>query len=121
MSSFSRCCGLFFESPGIFSGPENFFVFAFKIKNPIILKNNTMKLSVNGTKLNGLWARNCATIQQVVILKFAFAPENFPGLSRNRSLGLVHRVGLVGKSGITCTCKISSLVRRDPGVIMDPS
>ena len=39
-----------------------------------------MKLSVNETKLNGLWARNCATIQQVVILKFAFAPENFPGL-----------------------------------------
>ena len=80
-----------------------------------------MKLSVNETKLNSLWARNCATIQQVVILKFAFAPENFPGLSRNRSLGLVHRACLVGKSGITCTCKISSLVRRDPGVIMDPS
>ena len=36
-----------------------------------------MKLSVNETKLNGLWARNCATIQQVVILKFASAPENF--------------------------------------------
>ena len=28
-----------------------------------------MKLSVNETKLNDLWARNCATIQQVVILK----------------------------------------------------
>ena len=38
MSSFSRCCGLFLESPGIFSGPETFFVFAFKIKNLIILK-----------------------------------------------------------------------------------
>ena len=64
-------------------------------------ENNTMKLSVNETKLTGLWAKNCATIQQVVILKFAFGPENFPGLPRNRSLGLVHRAGLVGKSGIT--------------------
>ena len=60
-----------------------------------------MKLSVNETKLTGLWAKNCATIQQVVILKFAFGPENFPGLPRNRSLGLVHRAGLVGRSGIT--------------------
>ena len=25
-------------------------------------------------------ARNCATIQQVLILKFAFGPEKFPGL-----------------------------------------
>ena len=80
-----------------------------------------MKLSVNKTKLNGLWARNCATIQQVVILKFAFAPENFPGLPRNRSLGLVHRAGLVGKSGITCTWKICSLVSRDASITMNPS
>ena len=28
-----------------------------------------------------MWARNCAII--TVILKFAFGPENFPGLSRN--------------------------------------
>ena len=35
-------------------------------------ENNTMKLSVNEAKLTGLWARNCGTIQQVVILKFAF-------------------------------------------------
>ena len=31
-------------------------------------------------------ARNCATIQQVLILKFAFGPEKFPGLSRNGAL-----------------------------------
>ena len=37
-----------------------------------------MKLAVN----EGLWGRNCATIQQVVILKFAFGREKFPGLSR---------------------------------------
>ena len=45
-----------------------------------------MKLSVNKAKLSGLWARNCATIQQVLILKFAFEPEKFPGLSRNEPL-----------------------------------
>ena len=42
-----------------------------------------MKLSVNEAKLTGLWARNCAAIQQVLNLKFAFGPEKFPGLSRN--------------------------------------
>ena len=31
-------------------------------------------------------ARNCATIQQVLILKFAFGSEKFPGLSRNGAL-----------------------------------
>ena len=46
-------------------------------------ESNTMKLSVNEAKLTGLWARNCDTIQQVVILIFVFGPENFPGLSRN--------------------------------------
>ena len=45
-----------------------------------------MKLSVNEAKLTGLWARNRATIQLVLILKFAFGPEKFPGLSRNRPL-----------------------------------
>ena len=35
-----------------------------------------MKLSVNETKLTGLWARNCASIQQVWILKFVFWSEN---------------------------------------------
>ena len=34
-----------------------------------------MKLSVNETKLTGLWARNCASIQQVWILKFVFCPK----------------------------------------------
>ena len=36
-----------------------------------------MKLSVNEAKLIDLWARNCATIPQVLILKFAFWPEKF--------------------------------------------
>ena len=43
-----------------------------------------MKLSVNEAKLTGLWARNCDTVQKVVVLIFAFGPEKFPGFSRNR-------------------------------------
>ena len=48
-------------------------------------ENNTMKLTVNEEKLTGLWAGNCAAIQKVVILKFAFGPRKFPGLSRKGS------------------------------------
>ena len=49
-----------------------------------------MKLSVKEAKLTGLWARNCATIQQVLILKSTSGPEKFPGLSRNGHLGRVN-------------------------------
>ena len=49
-------------------------------------ENNTMKLSENEAILTGLWARNWATIQQVLILKFAFGPEKLRGLSRNGPL-----------------------------------
>ena len=38
-----------------------------------------MKLSVIEGKLAGSWARNCATTQQVWILKFAFGIEKFKG------------------------------------------
>ena len=47
-----------------------------------------MKLSENEAILTGLWASNCATIHQVLILKFAFRPEKFPGVSRNGPAGL---------------------------------
>ena len=46
-----------------------------------------MKLLVNEAKLTGLRARNCGTIQQVLILKFVFGPEKLPGLSRKGALG----------------------------------
>ena len=49
-------------------------------------ENNAMKLSINEAILTNLLARNCAIIQQVLILKFAFGPEMFPGLSRNGPL-----------------------------------
>ena len=56
-----------------------------------------MDLSVNEEKLTGVWARNCDTIQQVLILKFAFGPEKFPGLSRNGPLGLImHALATAG-------------------------
>ena len=58
-------------------------VIAFKIDQSLDnFENNTMKLSVNEAKVAGLWARNCATTQQVSILQLAFEPEKFPGLSR---------------------------------------
>ena len=73
--------GLFLGSPGTgFLGPESCFLFAAftsKISISIILKSNKMKLSVNEAKLTGLYPRNCATIQQVWILKFAFGPKSF--------------------------------------------
>ena len=45
-----------------------------------------MKSSVHEVKLTGLWARNCATIQQVLISNFTFGPEKLPGLSKNGPL-----------------------------------
>ena len=62
-----------------FSAPGSWFIFA-------MFENDTMKLSVNETKLTGLWARTCATFQQVMILKFSLGPEKSPGLSRNGSV-----------------------------------
>ena len=40
-------------------------------------ENNTMDLSVNEEKLTGVWSRNCDTIQQVLILKFASGPKSY--------------------------------------------
>ena len=90
--------GLFPESPGNFSGPERFFfvfvVFAFKIEVSMILKIcNTMKLLVNEAKLTGLWAKNCTAMCQVLISKFHFGPEKFPGLSKNGPQGFSQSLG----------------------------
>ena len=38
-----------------------------------------MKLSVNEDEFTGLCTRNFATKQQVLILEFAFGPEELPG------------------------------------------
>ena len=42
---------------------------------------------VNEAKLLGLSVRKCATIQQRLILKFAFWPEKLPGLWRDGTQG----------------------------------
>ena len=69
------------------SGPKSCFMFAGRVciqdQSFTNFENDTMKLSVNEAKLTGLGARNCATIQQVLISKFAFAPEKLLGFSRN--------------------------------------
>ena len=96
--------GPFLESPENFSGAESRFVFVMfvcKVKVSRISRySDTMKLSVNKEKVTGLWARNYATILQVLILKFAFGPGKFPGLSKNSS----------EKQYVHCiSCKISDL------------
>ena len=62
---------LFLESPGNFSGPESWFLFprlAIKIKVSIILKMVKWNYKLAKQKLTGLWARNCATLQQKNLL-----------------------------------------------------
>ena len=36
-----------------------------------------MKLSIKKAKLTGLWAMNCASVQEVLILKFPFGARTF--------------------------------------------
>ena len=67
-----------------------------------------MKLSINEAKLTGLWDRNCATIQQVLILKFSFEPEKFPGLSRKGLLMKGAMESIAVDLNLKC-CKISIL------------
>ena len=79
---FNPGASVFPESLSNFSGPKSCFMFAmfaFKIKVSVILKMIlvTMKLPVNEAKLTSLWARNFATIQQVLIFKFAFRSERY--------------------------------------------
>ena len=52
-------------------------------------------------KLTSLWARNCTTIWQVLILKFAFGPEKLPGLLRKGSLVLLSFMRDKENSGLT--------------------
>ena len=67
-----------------------------------------MKLSVNEAKLIGLWAGNCATIQQVLNSKlFVFGPEKFLGLSRN---GVQKRTEVGGKSNLLSLFRNLSLL-----------
>ena len=51
-------------------------------------ENNTMKLSENEAILSGLWASNCATIQQVLILKICLQARKVSGSVEKRAAGL---------------------------------
>ena len=72
--------GLFLKSPG------NFYVFHVCFKIKVYFENDKKKLSVNKAKLTSLGARKWTTIQQVLILKFAFLPKKLLGLSGNEAL-----------------------------------
>lgn len=78
----------FLESPRNFSGPENWFVFI-QYQNFNNFKNNKMKLSVIEGKLAGSWARNCATTQQVWILKFRGFRETGPWVGMTRLISRI--------------------------------
>ena len=61
-----------------FSGSESCLmlaVFAFKFKVSIILKWYNKTVSYSEAKLTGLRARNCTTIQKILIFKCVFARE----------------------------------------------
>ena len=79
--------GSFLESPGTFSGAEAVLCCSVFIQDESFnnFENSAMKLLLNDAKSTGLWARNCATIEQFLFLKFALGPEKFPGVSRNRA------------------------------------
>ena len=47
-----------------------------------------MKLSENEAILTGLWASNCATIQQVLILKICLQARKVSGSVEKRAAGL---------------------------------
>ena len=63
-----------------------FDMFAFKITVSITcFENDALKLSVNEANFRGFRARNCATIEQVLILNFAFGPEKLPAPFEKRT------------------------------------
>ena len=59
--------GPFLESADNIPGPKTSYVCRVCIHDQSFnnFENDTIKVSVNEAKLTGLWARNCATIQQV--------------------------------------------------------
>ena len=78
--------GPFPESPNNVSGPKCCCLHSRSTFNNF--ENDTMKLSVNEPKLTSLWAWNCATIQQVLMSKFAFWPKKLPAFRETGSTGL---------------------------------
>ena len=85
-----------------------------------------MKLSVNEANFRGFRARNCATIEQVLILNFALGPEKLLHLSRNvllfpppspsnyTDIGGCFRLRQIGPSEV---CIILQIIRKTNPVI----
>ena len=97
--------GACFSNVPITFRPESCFmfaVFALKIKVSISLKMLT-KQNWPVCELGG-----CDTIQQVLISKFALAPEKLPYLSRNEPLGPVSRKSRnrFGSGKLFCVCRV---------------
>ena len=90
--------GLFFESTSTFRAQKAVLrlLCLYSRKVSIILKMIWRK-----AKLTSLWARNCTTIWQVLISKFAFGPEKLPGLLRKGSLVLLSFMRDKENSGLT--------------------
>ena len=85
-----------------------------------------MKLSVNEANFRGFRARNCATIEQVLILNFALGPKKLLHLSRNvlllpppspsnyTDIGGCFRLRQIGPSEV---CIILQIIRKTNPVI----
>ena len=58
-------------------GPKKLFRVCIQDQGSNNFENDIIKLSVNEAKLTGLWARNCATIQQILILNLPSGPKSF--------------------------------------------
>ena len=58
------------------------------------LKNDQMKLSIDEAKLTGLWARNCAIIQQILIWNLPSGPKSYRAFRETRPwyLKKLHRI-----------------------------
>ena len=77
----------FLERPSDFFSPESCFVchVCLQYQSFNNFESCTMKLSIKKAKLTGLWAMNCASVQEVLILKFPFGARTFSVLLSNGS------------------------------------
>ena len=51
-------------------------------------KNDHMKLPIDEAKLTGLWARNCTTVQQILIWNLPLGPKRYRAFRETRPLVL---------------------------------
>ena len=90
--------GLFFESTSTFRAQKAVLCLLCLHSRKV---STILKMIRWKAKLTSLWARNCTTIWQVLISKFAFGPEKLPGLLRKGSLVLLSFMRDKENSGLT--------------------